>query len=161
MPLVHSTFECCEVWNEPSSMANHTPANHLYTPAARLMHLCHTQVEAKGASSILRDLRIKLKKLEEKERKPPQNENSRKLYIAQCNPCGADPPQVRQNSAFQLKRHLFLPDDLQTDASFWFFSRFWPSNSDLRNISSADFGLVSLLCSLWPILCELGFLWKS
>lgn len=91
--------------------------------------------------------RIKLHKLEEKERKPPQNDNSPKLYIAQCNPCGADPPPSK--SEFRLPTEAsplpaWWPSNWHAAIS-WFFSSFWPSNSDLRNISSPDFGLVNLL----------------
>ena len=155
MPLVHSTFKCCEILNEPRSMANHTPANPLLPHTSRLllMHLCgleatHRNPKAKGASSILRDLGSNSKS----QRKKKESLHRMKIHSSyiqlSVTLVGLTLPQVRENSAFQLKHHLFLPDDLQTDtARYWFFSSFWPSNSDLRNISSADFGLVNLLCS--------------
>lgn len=122
MPLVHSTFECCEILKEPSSMANHTPANHLlpHTSCLLLMRLCgleatHRNSEAKGASSILQDLGTNSKS----QRKKKESLHRKKIHASyiqlSVTLVGLTLPQVRQNSAFQLKHHLFLPDDLQTD----------------------------------------------
>ena len=55
-------IQICEILNEPSSMANHTPANYLLPPTSHLllMQLCgleatHRNSKAKGASSVLRE----------------------------------------------------------------------------------------------------------